>query len=59
MPPTMGLKSQMADNYPQEEQLPQHPDVPQDTISFDQSESTAHYLRAHGPDITLNIEDIL
>jgi hypothetical protein len=55
----MGLKSQMADNYPQEEQLPQHPDVPQDTISFDQSESTAHYLRAHGPDITLNIEDIL
>ncbi|RLN03558.1 hypothetical protein C2845_PM13G06880 [Panicum miliaceum] len=49
---------QMAENAPQEQQVPQHPDVPQDTISFDKSGSTAQYLRAHGPDITLNIDDI-
>ncbi|CAL4993466.1 unnamed protein product [Urochloa decumbens] len=39
--------------------VPQHPDQPQDTISFDQSGSTACYLRAHGPDITLRVEDVL
>ena len=31
----------------------------QESISFDQSGSSAHYLRAHGPDITLSVEDIL
>ncbi|CAL4899280.1 unnamed protein product [Urochloa decumbens] len=31
----------------------------QESITFDQSGSTAEYLRAHGPDIVLNIEDIL
>ncbi|CAL5074955.1 unnamed protein product [Urochloa decumbens] len=39
--------------------VPQHPDQPQDTVSFDQSGSTACYLRAHGPDITLTVEDVL
>ncbi|CAN6171614.1 unnamed protein product [Urochloa humidicola] len=40
------------------EQVPQHPDRPQDTISFDQSGSSAEYLRATGPDITLTLEDV-
>ena len=31
----------------------------QESISFDQSGSSAHYLRAHGHDITLFVEDIL
>ncbi|CAL5075059.1 unnamed protein product [Urochloa decumbens] len=31
----------------------------QDTVSFDQSGSTACYLQAHGPDITLRVEDVL
>ena len=34
-------------------------DVQQQEISFDQSGSTAQYLRANGPDITLNIADVL
>jgi hypothetical protein len=33
-------------------------DQPQESISFDQSGSTAEYLRATRPDITLNIEDV-
>ncbi|CAL5074100.1 unnamed protein product [Urochloa decumbens] len=33
--------------------------VQQESISFDQSGSTAEYLRAKGPDIVLNIDDIL
>ncbi|CAO2144855.1 unnamed protein product [Urochloa humidicola] len=40
------------------EQVPQHPGQPQDTISFDQSGSTAEYLRENGPDITLTVEDV-
>jgi hypothetical protein len=32
---------------------------PQQSISFDQSGSTANYLRANGPDIALNIDDVL
>lgn len=39
--------------------VPQHPDQPQDTITFDQSGSTANYLRANGPDIVLRVEDVL
>ncbi|CAL4963957.1 unnamed protein product [Urochloa decumbens] len=39
--------------------VPQHPDQPQDTVSFDQSGSTTCYLWAHGPDITLRVEDVL
>lgn len=38
-------------------QEPEFP--PQDTISFDQSGSTAQYLRANGPDIVLTVEDVL
>jgi len=34
-------------------------EVQQQEISFDQSGSTAEYLRANGPDITLNVEDVL
>lgn len=34
-------------------------DQQQESISFDQSGSSAHYLRAHGPDITLTVEDVL
>ena len=34
-------------------------EVQQQEIAFDQSGSTAEYLRAHGPDITLNVEDVL
>ncbi|CAL4986513.1 unnamed protein product [Urochloa decumbens] len=33
-------------------------DVQQESISFDQSGSTAEYLRAHGPDIVLNLADV-
>ena len=36
--------------------MPQHPEQPQDSISFDQS---ANYLRATGPDIHLTVEEIL
>ncbi|CAO1939557.1 unnamed protein product [Urochloa humidicola] len=32
--------------------------VPQESISFDQSGSTAEYLRATGPDIVLNLVDV-
>lgn len=39
--------------------VPQHPDQPQDTITFDQSGSTANYLRATGPDIHLTVEEVL
>ncbi|CAL4989039.1 unnamed protein product [Urochloa decumbens] len=39
--------------------VPQHPDQPQDTVSFDQSGSTTCYLRAHGPDINLTVEDVI
>jgi len=34
-------------------------EVQQQEISFDQSGSTAQYLRAHGPDITLNVADVI
>jgi len=34
-------------------------DQQQESISFDQSGSSAHYLRAHGPDINLTVEDVL
>jgi len=34
-------------------------EVQRQEIVFDQSGSTAEYLRAHGPDITLNVEDVL
>lgn len=39
-------------------QMPHHPDQPQDTISFDESGSTAKYLHAKGPDIILMVEDL-
>jgi hypothetical protein len=45
---------QVANNNP----FPQHPDQPQDSISFDQSDSSATYLRATGPDLVLRVEDI-
>ncbi|CAN6359072.1 unnamed protein product [Urochloa humidicola] len=38
---------------------PVEDEVQQESISFDQSGSTAEYLRAHGPDIELNIDDVL
>lgn len=38
---------------------PQHPVQPQDTVSFDQSGSTAQYLRANSPDTVLTMEDLL
>lgn len=41
------------------EWVPQHPDQPQDTITFDQSGSTANYLRATGPDVHLSVEEVL
>jgi hypothetical protein len=31
----------------------------QDSVTFDQFGSSAEYLRAHGPDIVLNVEDVL
>jgi hypothetical protein len=39
--------------------VPQHPDQPQDTVTFDQSGSTANYLRATGPVTYLNVDAIL
>lgn len=39
--------------------VPQHPDQPQDTITFDQSGSTTNYLRATGPDVHLSVEEVL
>lgn len=51
-----GFDDMEIDNGPA---FPQHPDQPQDSISFDQSGSSAHYLRANGRDIVLNVEDVL
>ena len=49
-----------ADNELQLNEMQLNEDEPQqESISFDQSGSSAHYLRAHGPDITLSVEDIL
>lgn len=42
-----------------ENEVPHHPDQPQDTLSFDQSGSTVNYLRATGPDIHLMVEEVL
>lgn len=39
--------------------VPQHPDQPQDTTTFDQSGSTANYLRATSPVADLSMEKIL
>lgn len=39
--------------------VPQHPNQPQDTITFDQSGRMAKYLRAMGADIHLSMEDIM
>ncbi|CAN6300043.1 unnamed protein product [Urochloa humidicola] len=36
--------------------LPQHPEQPQDEISFHHSGSSANFLRANGPDIHLTVE---
>lgn len=41
---------------PVEANIPQHPDQQQESMSFDQSRSTAQYLRAHGPDIHLIVD---
>jgi len=38
---------------------PAHPEQPQDTISFDQSGSTANYLRNHGQDIVLTLDQVM
>jgi hypothetical protein len=43
----------------EENWVPQHPDQPQDTITFNQSGSTANYLRANGHDIHLSVEEVL
>jgi hypothetical protein len=42
-----------------EDWVPQHPDQPQDTITFDQSGSTANYLRGTGPVAYLDVDKIL
>ena len=43
-----------------ENEIDQEEDIQkQGSISFDQSGSTAEYLRAHGPDIFLNLDDVL
>lgn len=44
---------------PLEHGFTQHPAHPQDSISFDQSRSTTHYIQAHGPCIVLRVEDVL
>ena len=38
--------------------VPQHPEQPQDTITFNQSGSTTNYLIATGPDIHLTVEEV-
>jgi hypothetical protein len=43
----------------EENWVPQHQDQPQDTITFNQSRSTANYLRANGHDIHLSVEEVL
>ncbi|CAL5065434.1 unnamed protein product [Urochloa decumbens] len=40
----------------QEPTMLHHPVQPQDTISFDQSGSTANFLRTNGPDIHLSVD---
>jgi hypothetical protein len=52
---------QQQENEWQEEvdQVMEEPVQQQDSVTFDQSGSTAEYLRAHGPDIVLNVEDVL
>ena len=47
-----------ADNVGQQ-QAPQDVLQQQESISYEQSGSSAHYLRANGPDITLTVDDIL
>lgn len=42
-----------------EDWVPQHPDQPQDTITFDQFGSTANYLRGTGPVTYLDMDKIL
>jgi hypothetical protein len=39
--------------------VPQHPEQPQDTITFNQSGSMTNYLRATSPDIHLSVEEVL
>jgi hypothetical protein len=39
--------------------MPQYPQQPQDSITFNQSGSMTNYLRATGPNIHLTVEDIL
>lgn len=55
------MDDQVGDNAPEDQvpPVPQHPEQPQDSISFDQSGSTARYLQATGPDIVIRIEDVL
>jgi hypothetical protein len=43
----------------EENWVPQHPDQPRDTITFNQSGSTSNYLKANGPDIHLSVEEVL
>lgn len=42
-----------------EDWVPHHPDQPQDTVTFDQSGSTANYLRATRPNVYLDVDKIL
>ena len=49
-----------ADNELQLNEMQLNEDEQQkESISFDQSGSSSHYLRAHGHDITLTVEDVL
>jgi hypothetical protein len=48
-----------ADDVVQGDNLQMEDAEPQYSISFDQSGSTTNYLRANGPDIALNIDDVL
>lgn len=59
-PQWFGAQEEMLDGENVEQHaVPQHPDHPQDTVSFDQFGSTAEYLRADGPDIVLRVEDVM
>jgi hypothetical protein len=57
------FEAQQDDSDPQQQQEadigPLHPEHPHNTTGFDQSRSTAAYLRKHGPDIVLTLEQVL
>jgi hypothetical protein len=58
-PDWMAQEDHAANVQDMEIQVPHHLDQPLDTTSFNQTGSTAEYLRANGPNIVLSVQDVL